>query len=364
MPHDRWRLWFLPLLLLTLTTLSGCAGKSVSKSNLIIDPTDAYRLGYRLTWTTSLDLRKSERFTHAVVLNELLVTVQEPSSLVSAVELRDGGIRWRRVVGVHTDTIFEPFRPEDDILLNSETELFHMDSQTGRVLSRADLATAVADRPAVFDGVAVFGGLNGRVFGHSLQSNFPRWNYQMPGGIVTRPVADGHQVLVCDTHGIYAMIAAGDGTLLFKGRTFGRISAAPALTSLGAFIASEDQTLYSLNPANGRDNWKLPAEQPLKRSPLVFSNTLFLSLPGRGLRCMDARSGQELWRSDLDLTPVVLTDARLLAYNRDALYLLDPPTGKLMLQIPVRDIQRVVTTEKGALLVLTMRGVILRLDPA
>jgi len=352
------------LLMLVICLGVGCKSKQASSGvPLTIDPNDAHRIGYTISWSTSLRVGRRMAITQVRLLDGRVIVVEKPNNLVSSVLLKDGTLQWRRLVAAKTDTLAEPFSYEGNVLVNSETELFTIEAETGRLLQSADLREVVHARPEVVGHLAIFGGINGRIFAHDLRSNNPKWQYQMTAGITVPPVEYGHTVFVCDTNGVYASLLTQDGTLMFKGRTFARISARPAVTSLGAFVASEDQTLYALNALSGRDNWKYPAGSALTIGPVVFGNTIFLSIPKQGLVVLDARSSSELWRLDMNVTPVMLTETKLILHDDNSLYVVDPPTGKVVSQVPVLRLQKVLTTESGSLVIVTRDGVIMRLDP-
>ena len=264
-------------------------GEAQVDTGPVIDAVEAGRLGYGAPrWTRDLGLAKSDQMTQATVLDDLIVCVERPSNIVSCVAVRDGSLLWQQKPTESTDCLLEPTRLGDEILISSETHLFQLAAKDGRLVNLSRLEATVADRPVLVGRLAIYGGLNGRVFAHDTVTGYSAWSQHMSAGITVRPVAAGLNVFVTDSNGVYGMFDTEQGTPLWKGVTYGQISAAPTVSSLGVFVACEDQTLYALDRASGKDKWKYPAAKPLTSSPTVIANTLFLSEPGAGLVAMDA----------------------------------------------------------------------------
>lgn len=329
----------------------------------LIDPVDAYRFGYNTRWITSIG-NETNDLSHAVVLEDLIVLVEEGSHFVTGINMRDGEIRWQRIVGGSLERLFEPVRFYEEILINSETMLYSIHADTGQEVGRSEMEAAVVDKPAIVDDYAVFGGLHSRAFAHGIRTGRTHWAYKMTGGIVVRPVASGINVFVTDSNGVYALIQGKLGEVEWKGQTFGRISAVPAVNSLGVFVACEDQTLYALNRATGNDRWKFRSPEPLKKPPHILENTLFLPHPSGELVAIDALSGEELWRYPGQAQPVTLSDDKLLLAEPTRLVSIDMPTGKTIRQSTMQKVQKVLPGPEGSLILVSARGRLMRLDPS
>ena len=329
-----------------------------------IAPADAYRIGFNAPrWTTDLGLRSSDELVEATILGDVIACVDRPSNMVTSIRASDGAMLWQAKAGADTDLLFEPVRLGDEILINTETRLLHLSMDTGRTVGYNNLEAAVADRPVVIGKLAVFGGLNGRVFAHNTVTGYSSWSRQMSAGIMVRPVATGYRVFVADSNGVYGMFDARAGDSLWKGVTYGQISAVPVVTTLGVFVACEDQTMYALDRSSGNDKWKYMAASALKSPPTVIRNTLFLPDPDRGLVAMDAVTGGELWTKDTAATPITIAGGRLLLNDRTRLLAVDPASGKTIAEVPVAPLKTVLLGPKGSLILVGARGRLVRLDP-
>ncbi|MCE9590821.1 MAG: PQQ-binding-like beta-propeller repeat protein [Planctomycetes bacterium] len=349
-------------LALTLLLLSGCKSAQPRESQLLIDPLDAQKLGYTSRWLT--DLAIPEGLRHIEVLGDLLVGVETPSNMVSAVSARDGQVLWRRVVGDALVVLSPPTRSGTSILINSENSLYTLAADTGALRNLSYLRSPVADAPAISGDIAVFGSVNGRISGHSITAGTERWAYLLPAGILTQPIMVAGNAFLAASDGEYIFIKADDGTLVWRGRTHARISADPVANLQTIFVASEDQSLYALNRSVGRDRWIYRATRPLTRSPILLENSVYLPIPGEALVSIDILSGAELWRIAADdAQPVLVSGSKVLMATRRSLMVLDNQTGKVLTQVPVEQVQTIVRGPENSIILVSTKGRMQRLDP-
>ncbi len=336
---------------------------AMNAAGSVLAPLDAQKLGYQGRWATDLKLPGGERVSYVRLLGDVLVLVESPSNLVTAVSVRDGSILWRRVVGTAQDKLFAPVRSGDRLLINTERLLFSLEVETGKVVRGDELESLVAGGPAVIGDFAVFGGTNERVFAHDVKAGYSKWSYKMTGRFFSQPVVSGSDVFAADGAGVYALFRGYTGEVLWRGRTFARVSAQPVLTALNVYLPSQDHSLYVLNRATGQDRWIFRATEPLLDDPVLIGNTVFLTLAGRGLVALDGRSGEEVWAIKQPLRVVTQAGSALVLRETGSLRVVDAETGDLLESVPVAPLEAVEAAEDGGLLLVTKRGRVLRIDP-
>ncbi len=308
---------------------------------------------------------KSERIScWAVLEGGFLVTVEVPSNLFTVINLRDGSIVWRQIHGQYTDRFYTPFRHEDYICVNSETHMFKIDLRTGRLAEFVELKAVVNNSPAHVNNFAIFGGLNGRIFGHDINTGFPKWSYQMQAGITAHPVASPASVFVGDSSGVYILLNANDGTPSWKGRAFRQISApgAIAVEQNIVLIPSEDQTLYALDMTFGNDLWRYHAKRALTHQPHVMGDMALLPITGNGLIALDIQTGKPIWQTNELLMPYDSDDEYIYCHKSDSLWVLDKNTGKTVSQIPTAALTDMIALGNKQSLVITKTGRLLKLQ--
>ena len=352
-------------LLAAIVLLAGCRTPAVPiGTGHLIEPDDALRLGYTLGPAIDLGLAPEDCIDHTVVLDDLLIVVASPSNLVMAVSLHDGSILWETTVSSPHHQLFRPTRWEDKILINSETRLYALSAATGQRLHDQALEAPVNHGPGMADSLAIFGGINGRIFAFDARTSSVRWRRDMTGVVLASPAVYRDSVFVSDSNGVGRMLDTASGNTLWRTRTFGRVVASPAIRRVGLYIASEDQSLYAMNRIDGVDRW-LPyrTEKPLRETPVLIEDLVFITVPDQGLDVLDDSSGERLWRFGSEAQPVAMVKGRVLLNDGDDLFLVDPQNGKVFKQVPVLRLQAVIRLKGDRLVLFSPDGRILRLDP-
>ena len=334
----------------------------------LIEPGAASELGYRIGWARDMQLTRTQRITSAVVLGDLLVTVERPLNFVTARSVSDGTLKWKVQLGSRLEQFYTPVRDGEEIFINSQSRIFTLKAHTGDVLTIADLDTVVDSGPR-YDpstGFAIFGGSGGTIFAHSTQSNFAHWRYQLPGRIESTPVGTDREVFVIDNEGNYVMLQASTGAFLWRNRTLGGVVTQPVIHSNDVFIASQDRKLYALNRTSGQDTWQyLGGARPLTHAPVALGRTVVLPLPpDGGIVALNALNGEERWASPVNATPVLERDRELVLYTDRGMVLMNLQDGAVRAQVPTRPIQEVMAGPDHSLILINSAGRLLRINRA
>lgn len=331
-------------------------------TGLLIEPEPARQLGYNVAWATDLKVPRNENILSAAVLGDVLVVVEVPGNIVSAVSMENGRGLWRRPVGTRTDRLFPAARHGDNILVNTATRLYELRARDGEAQGAAELETLASTGPTVVEGMALIGALNGNVIGHDIEAGYAKWRYDLAGQIVVPPVESGDNIVAADTRGVYAMLDAVDGTAMWRGRTFGPVTAKPGVDRGTVYIASGDGTLYAVNRSTGRDVWKAPMAQPLTESPVSFDTVVLLPLPGRGVVAFEPADGAERWRLDTPARPILRLDERAVLATPNSLMLVDLETGRVAADARTLPLQTVLAGPDNSLVLVSPKGRVLRLN--
>lgn len=353
------------LLIMMLLVSVGCGdwSRRESRSGLLIEPADAARLGYVVNWSTPLNVPARSELTSVTLLDDILFTVEAPGNLVSAISVRDGDVLWRTVIGEPTEQVYPPVRDEERVYFNNDTTLFTLGVFHGDLIATAELASVVETGPVLHARYAIFGGADGTVFAHDLDSGYAKWSYKMTSGIVAPPVSSQRNVVVADSAGIYAILQANNGELLFRGKTFGPITAPLASTNAGIYIPSHDQALYAVNRITGRDQWVYRSATKLTLPPTMLGRSVFLPVPKAGLAALDAENGEERWATDLQAEAVHTDSGNVLLHYPGGLRWVDERTGRVIDDVQTMPIQAVVPLPNNSLLVVSPGGRVHRLNP-
>lgn len=335
---------------------------------LLIEPGPAADIGYRIGWATPVELLRGQSITSVTVLDDIIIVIEDPENLVTALRVDTGELIWKIKLGSRLETIYAPTRDGEQIFIHSGSRFFTLRSRDGEVQSVAKLETSVGS-PAVYDPLtrlAILSGSNGLVFAHSVDSNFTRWRYHLASRITNPPAIAQQDVFIVDTGGTYAMLEIATGKPLWRSRTLGGVKAAPTVQGSEIIVASLDGKLYALNRTTGKDTWQyLEAAQPLTAKPIALGRLIIQPLlPDGGLVAVDAINGEEVWRNDISATPILTRQQDTLLHTDHSLVAIDLDDGDLVTQAKTLKLQTVVPVgEDGAIVLVSPNGRLLRLSP-
>jgi len=374
--------WLWPCLLLVAMLAAGCETLQTSEktppkpqeqAETEATPRDAFAhpellrdLDYSIEWISDLAMKPGERVNHAVVLGEALVTVEEPTNLVSALALRDGAPLWRRVVGTANEVIYEPTWGNERIVVNTGGIVYQFEPTNGKTLSLTRPASPVANSPAIKGRYAYFGTLGGAVMAYDLRAGYAKARYNMAERVLGKPVFVRNDLFAINASGQYARLTT-EGELLslvWASKVWGRVTHDPAVSRLGIFFTSHDRTLYALDPDTGTEFWKQRLEEPFTTGPWVSEALVITQSADDVTRAFDAADGGSiLWELSPTATPVVRDGDRLVMYRDQELLIVDPDSGDVLASAPTPSLRAVLHIEDGRLVIITGEGEVLRLDP-
>lgn len=349
------------------TSTSGTASKPApapaKPTGLLMEPAEAHKIGYTMHWATSIAVPGNERIAAYAILDDLLVTLEAPSNIVSAIEMSNGQMRWRTKVGTELDRFHTPVRIDENVFINSESHIFELAAADGKLQGMAKLRSPVNTAPAVVGDIAVFGASNGMVFGHSTHTGYTKWAYKMEAQILVPAQAVAGQVFIASATGHYMSFNGRNGEVLWRGRTFAPVSAPPVVNELGIFIASEDNSLYALQRSTGEDRWVFRYIASLTESPIVFRNIILQPLPSGELLALKATDGTALWRIKTDEPVVTLDRNGLLMHGKGSIAVLDVNNGQEIERVKTKPVQIVLATPDQGLLLIGRDGFMVKYGP-
>lgn len=340
------------------------APKAVSNDILrdfVVKPVDANTLGYGSAWTVDIAVPRNQRIRSVNILDDIILSIEEPEYMVTALSARDGTLLWKRMMTSDISETIEARRrdPAKDstIYITTPNKLWGLAAKDGKLITLSNLAFPVTRPPVPFDEKFMYGSLHGRVYAHDVQTGYHRWVYRLPSGILTSPIIVNNNTVFCvDGKGEWVLLNAEDGTPLWRGRAAERVSADPITNDNSIFIASEDQNLYCISRSSGADRWKYRTAGKLTKSPILFGNSLYQPLAKGDLASIDITNGKEFWVLPGNQIPFALNETKLLVQNGASISVIDNLAGKEISSVPTMPLQKVLTTKSGALLLVAKSG--------
>jgi outer membrane protein assembly factor BamB len=186
--------------------------------------------------------------------------------------------------------------------------------QAGRGSS---LTARLASSPIVANGRVYTIDTLGAVRSFDAQTGALQWASQTPydernntpslygGGIAY----DNGRIFATNGIGWVSAIAEGNGGILWKVRPGGPLRGAPTVANGAVYVMSQDNQIYSLNEADGSNNWSQAAALEIagvfgSASPAVGQGTVVAGFSSGELNAYRYENGRQVWQDTLQRTSI------------------------------------------------------------
>jgi outer membrane protein assembly factor BamB len=197
-------------------------------------------------------------------------------------------------------------------------------------------AGAVPTRPVVADGT-VYLAAGTRVFALDERTGAERWHFDAPAVMFAPPTyvagtgGSGGGLYAVDHLGTVYALDPADGRDRWRVATEPRQSLDPVLVADGAVHLGAGSALYTLDAVSGTPRWRFAAQGEVVGSPAVAAGRVHFGSKDHCLYTVDAQGGQLRWRletgGEITGSPVV-ADGVVYACSKDrCVYALDAAKG-------------------------------------
>jgi outer membrane protein assembly factor BamB len=342
-------------------------------------------LGLQLAWRTFVptDGRRDGLFSVQVL--DDMVLVQTYSGAMVALDLADGGSRWRTQVGIAYRTTHRPAVNAGSVVVYNGIVLYGLDRKTGQVQwqfspQRGPSAAPAADNERIYlplgrgrlDTFEVPRAAAAPAPGEApkpestavppplpqptppeaggtpssgnppagpppgtpetgpapLPSTLPSylWTYQVGGLINQAPVATPTRFFVADSTGEFLVLNKEAPQIRYQYRTEAPLAAPLAQHGEMVYAACLNSRVYAVDADGGRVLWQFSLVAPATHRPAVTDEDVFVTNDTEGLFRINRQTGEAIWQN---------RDARrFLAANRDFVYAVNQAGFLLVLDRP------------------------------
>lgn len=235
------------------------------------------------------------------------------------------------------------------------------------------------------DGRTLFVGTSdGRMLSVDGFSGQILWEYPVGEPVDGWPALSGTDLYFGASDGHLYALNAMDGTLRWRFEAGGNLDSRPAVTERQVLFANASGSVVCLDRTRGVPLWTVNDETtamqimrdltpPVKgqASPLVVEDRLYVGFPSGRIASLSLDRGQQQWSTDLaaqelrhvdvDEVPVLVGDRLIAISFAGGMAAIDPPSGRVLWQTPLRGATRPVPFE-GQLLTTTVDSRLVSLD--
>lgn len=225
-----------------------------------------------------------------------LVFVGTSDEEVLGLSLESGGLIWRRAVqGVVQQA---PVLYRDRLIVATEKGyLYLLRAGNGQVIWGRPLGQGLG--APVADSEQLFVSAGTLLSALELNSGTVSWEFEAASKLTTRPAIFGDLILIGTERGVLHALRRSDGQEQWRAQFSGALSAAPAVGE-AIFAVDRSGSVTALSPDGRQALWQFDAHAAINATPLLADGKLFFGASNGIYYALDADSGHELARIQLD----------------------------------------------------------------
>src|SRR5690606_23320739 len=213
------------------------------------------------------------------------------------------------------------------ITANTAGQVYALDTQTGRKVWAFQTGGKVYSTPAVWKDYVVVGSADGYIYGLDAKTGEERWKYPAEKAVLGAPLLHKGTAYIGASDGVFRAINIKSGQLRWSfDDVKGYVSGKPLLYENTLYFGSWGNGFYALDPADGHLKWEWSNGassrmlSPAACYPVGANGRVFTVAPDRYMTALDARTGTEVWRRNID--SIRVRDSMILCEDGELRYVL------------------------------------------
>jgi len=187
---------------------------------------------------------------------------------------------------------------------NTQGVIKALDSATGSLRWRFATGGKVFSTPAISGSKVVIGSTDGYIYCLNLRKGTLLWKYKCKKSVLGSPVIMDNMVYIGASDNIFRAISLRKGKLIWQYDSVkGFVECKPFADKEQIVFGDWANSLYSLDPATGKEQWVWRNKgsrmlSPAAVWPVKSNGKIFIVTPARKCHAIDAGTGKEIWRVD------------------------------------------------------------------
>jgi outer membrane protein assembly factor BamB len=220
--------------------------------------------------------------------------------------------------------------------MDGYVRVLHRD--TGKVLRKIRIGSAIESSPVVRGGITYFGTWNGRVHALDLNTGRIRWTYVSGYKITSSPALHGDSLYIGDYGGRLLALDARNGRLRWARGVGGRIYGTPAVAGGRVFVPSSTGRSLTAFSTGGAYLWRVRTGGWVYSSPAVWAGKVYFGSYDGRLYAVSMTRGAVLWSlgtgGPVSGSPVVVAGVVYAGQTRGGIVGADGRNGRVLLRFP------------------------------
>lgn len=303
---------------------------------------EAEKLGMEVAWQSAVAVTQRGKVTQIYPWEDILVTVEDGSNVLSAISTSEGKPLWDTPVGVPLERTLGLMRSGATIFAATQSECHLIDTASGRVTQQQSWGpgNVASTAPLLLGAYLVFGTEDGRVVYHNLASQMMQDAYRLDSAVAAIPQEASGGMILQTISGMLHYFDPSINARLWVNGPLDPFDTRPALSDRTVFVGGHDQSSWAFRLTDGKQIWRTRFDAPIIDDPVYLNGVVYQAVPGTGLAAMDALTGDILWKNSEVTGGTVITTNKgnLIVWDQadaparrgGSLYRVDADSGRVI----------------------------------
>jgi outer membrane protein assembly factor BamB len=283
----------------------------------LVSESQVNRLGLTRAWFAQAGSLQSTGPVNHIHYSDGVLLAQTTGGMVSAIDAETGRTLWSRQVGPRGRWTSEAAANKQYVAVVNGSRLHVMDRKSGAELWNRQLRGVPGAGPGLSETYAFVPMIDGSIEGYALDGStkFSPWTYKSAGDVMISPMATPQTVSWTTERGYFYVADPNGAGVRYRLETHDSITAQPGYWTPNLYAGSANGFVYAVDEANAQINWKYSIGDAIEAPPVAIGDKVFVISRYRGMTCLDAKAGRELW-----VAPGI---AQFLSASGSRLYVVD-----------------------------------------
>ena len=190
---------------------------------------------------------------------------------------------------------------------NTAGEIYAIDAKSGKLDWKFRTEGKVYSTPAVYKNQVVVGSSDGNIYGLQAKNGKEIWRLNTSKAVLGSPVIENDLAFIGSSDGIFRAINIYSGKLVWSfDQVSGYVSTKPTIYKDMVLFGSWGNGFYALHKETGKLLWSWSNGHsnrmfsPAACYPVAVNDRVFIVAPDRYMTCLDALTGEVIWRKKDD----------------------------------------------------------------
>lgn len=190
---------------------------------------------------------------------------------------------------------------------NTAGKVYALNGKSGKLIWKFQTNGKVYSTPAIHDKRLIVGSTDGNIYALNSNNGKELWRFATSKAVLGSPVIDGELAYIGGSDGVFRALNIFSGQEVWSFNSVkGHVTTRPTIYGQMVLFGSWQNGFYALEKSSGKLLWEWDNGHnnrmfsPAACYPVAINGRIFIVAPDRYMTCLEASSGNVIWREKMD----------------------------------------------------------------